>query len=138
MVTILSDPFPPWAFTRFSNAALEAMMLPGQPPRLRVFACYVRFSWVYGSEFVVPPNGEAATQAEMAKKLSLSRTHLNNTHVSLVADGWLIPDDQGRIIPNPTPPGRAAPAIKSLRSTSLPSRRSMKTVAISFGAGGQR
>jgi hypothetical protein len=85
-----SEVFPPWNYTRFANAALEAMMRPGQPVRQRVFACYVRFSWGYGSTFVVKSNGEAATQAWAADKLSISRTHLNNVHLWLVANTWIV------------------------------------------------
>lgn len=109
VTTRKGDRFPPWAYTTFSNATLEAIIHRGSP-RQRIFACCVRDSWGYDSEFVIKPHTHAekkrlaSTQVDIAYRVGMSETHFNNVYLSLKEDGWFLENEDGLIRPNPAPP----------------------------------
>jgi hypothetical protein len=84
------------------------MMHPDEDLRQRYFAYCCRYSWGWNKEHVAHRDGKGtATQREIADYLNVNPKHLNDIHVALVRDGWIV-RHASQIIPNPAPPERPA------------------------------
>lgn len=100
--------FPKQDWTKYSNGTLQAMMLPGQPPSQRVFACQILNSWGRGKMFVLNSIGKPAGQSDLVDMLDMHRQQVSLACGWLVSNDWLLIDDGGRMFPNPYPEPEAA------------------------------